>query len=170
MKVAILSDIHDQKQHLAKIIDQLQARNITEVIVLGDFCAPPTVRQLVESGLSFRCIYGNNDGDRARMVRVALESQGRVVFADDEFDSFEIDDRKVFITHYPGIAQPAAASGHYDAVFFGHNHQRSHEVLQNGCLLLNPGEVWGWMNGVVSYAVWDTQANTAEIIEVEKAA
>lgn len=74
MKIAIISDIHDHKANLNEVIRLAKERGVQEAIVLGDFCAPPTVRQLVDSGLRCRCIYGNNDGDRARMVTTARES------------------------------------------------------------------------------------------------
>lgn len=166
MKIAIISDIHDQKQHLDIVIQQLKDRSISQVIALGDYCAPPTVNQLVQSQLNCRCIFGNNDGDRARIKEVAASSDGRVTFSQQEFDHFEVEGRKVFITHYPDIANSVAPSGVYDAVFYGHDHQRYQEVLNNKTLLLNPGEIWGWLNGVVSYAIWDTDTNTAEIIQV----
>lgn len=169
MKIAILSDIHDQKQNLAIVISQIKTADISEAIVLGDFCAPPTVGQLVDSGLKLHCIFGNNDGDRARMKEVAAKASGRITFSQQEFDQFVIDDRKVFVTHYPEIAQPIAASGQFNAVFYGHDHQRHQETLENGTLLLNPGEVWGWLNGTISYAIWDTESNSAEIVAVGEA-
>ena len=168
MKIAILSDIHDQKANLELALSQIKEQGIQQALVLGDFCAPPTVLQLVQSELKCLCIFGNNDGDRARMKEIAATSNGRVAFSQQEFDEYEIEDKKVFVTHYPEIAKSVADSGGFDAVFYGHDHQRYLEVLQNGTLLLNPGEIWGWLNGVSSYAIWDTEINQADIIEVAK--
>ncbi len=148
------------------VLSQVKKQGIDQALVLGDFCAPPTVRQLVSSGLRCFCIYGNNDGDRGRMLKAALDSEGRVTFGDNEFDVYTFEDKKVFVTHYPQIAKDVAASGNYTAVFYGHDHQRFQETLKNGTLLLNPGEVWGWLTGVASYAVWDTETNQAEIVEI----
>lgn len=166
MKIAILSDIHDQKANLEKIINRLKEKEIAEAIVLGDYCAPPTVRTLVASGLRCRCIFGNNDGDAGQILEAAQSSEGRVTFSQGDFDQYEIDGQKVFVTHYPEIARPVAQSGQFNAVFYGHNHELFQEKLDNGCLLLNPGEVWGWLKGAISYAIWDTQTNTAEIINL----
>jgi len=165
MNIGIISDIHDQKENLEAVLSQLKQHEVEEILVLGDFCAPPTVKQLVESGLTCHCIFGNNDGDKSRILLTAQSSNGRVNFSSDDFDSIEIDRRKIFITHYPEIAHGIAASGLYDAVFYGHNHQAHQEIVGN-CLLLNPGEVWGWLHGKVSFAIWDTQANSAEIMYV----
>lgn len=52
----------------------------------------------------------------------------------------------------------------YQAVFSGHTHA-VHEERIGGCLWLNPGEVMGWQ-GRATCALYDTIANTAEIIEL----
>jgi predicted phosphodiesterase len=44
-------------------------------------------------------------------------------------------------------------------VFYGHNHKKNIENINN-CLLLNPGEVSAHKTKIASFAVYDTDNNT----------
>lgn len=159
MQVAVFSDIHDHEDNLYKAIKLVKERNIDFVLGLGDFCYPGITRIFVESHLRFNCVFGNNDGDKLRIYQESEKSEGRVVFADDDFDALTVDKKKVYITHYPAIARPVAKSGDYKAVFYGHDHQAFSQVLENGCLLSNPGELCGLKTGKASFGIWDTLKN-----------
>lgn len=82
------------------------------------------------------------------------------------FDTVEFDNRKIFLSHYPMLAMPMAKSGDFDAVFYGHNHLKHMEKVGD-CLVLNPGEIAAYKTGIASYAVYDTDTNSAEIFELE---
>ncbi len=72
--------------------------------------------------------------------------------------------RKIAANHYPHIARHLAESGHYDAVFYGHDHT-AHQEQIGETLLLNPGEVMGRF-GKSTFAWYDTETGQAEIVEV----
>lgn len=59
-----------------------------------------------------------------------------------------------------------AKSGEYDAVFYGHNHLKNKEKIGN-CLVVNPGEIGAYKTGIATFAVYDTEMNDADIIEIE---
>lgn len=61
-----------------------------------------------------------------------------------------------------------AKSGDYDAVFYGHDHIKNMEVVWD-CLLLNPWEVSAHKTHTATYAVYDTDSNTAEIHALKNA-
>ena len=164
MKIAIISDIHDRDENVKKVIEKIKELKITEVIALGDYCYPGIPRYFAKTGLKFRCIFGNNDGDRAGMMEDTMDSNGLVTFSRGEFDEYEIDGKKVFVTHYPQIAEAVVLSGKYNAVFYGHDHVSKVEKLKNNCLLLNPGEIAGTKTGKITFGIWDTSTNDGKVL------
>jgi putative phosphoesterase len=160
MKVAILSDIHDNIWKLETLLADLEA----EVLVFcGDFCAPFTLAQIAEGFAGpIHVVFGNNDGDKLFLARVA----GRFpqVTLHGEFAELEVGGRRLAVTHYPQIGQALAQGGMYDLVCHGHSHEQVIERVGE-TLRVNPGEVMGRF-GRSTYALYDTSAGQAEIVEV----
>ncbi|MBI3559058.1 YfcE family phosphodiesterase [Candidatus Gottesmanbacteria bacterium] len=167
MKIALISDIHDNEHNLREAIKVIKENNINEIIALGDYCYPGIIRYFISTGLKFRGIFGNNDGDRAGMMQDAMKNNGQVVLARGEFDEYEIDSSKIFVTHYPQIAEEMASSGKYNVVFYGHDHIFRSEKLANGCLIFNPGEISGLKTGAVSLGIWDSVSHEGSKIEIQ---
>ncbi len=160
MKIAILSDVHDNIWRLETLLAALEADLL---IFCGDFCAPFTLAQIAEGFAGpVHVVFGNNDGDKLLLARVA----GRFphVTLHGDFAELELDGRRVAITHYPEIGQALARGSVYDLVCHGHSHE--HVVEQAGrTLRVNPGEVMGRF-GLSTYALYDTTTGQAETIEV----
>ncbi len=151
MKVAILSDIHDHLHNLRAfepVLGEAEA-----LIFCGDFCAPFTLAALAELFRGpIHAVFGNNDGDQWLLSKVA--SRFEHVRLEGPFARLELGGRKIFVVHYPEIAEDVGASGRYALVCFGHNHQATAKKLGQ-TLLLNPGEVMGRF-GISSIALYDT--------------
>ena len=161
MRIAILSDIHDNIWKLDEVLKQLEG--VDALIFCGDFCAPFTLAAIAEGFPGpVHVVFGNNDGDKWLLTRVA-DKAGNVTLH-GAFAALELGDRKIAVTHYPEIAEGMAASGLYDLVCYGHNHTRKIERV-GATLKVNPGEVMGRF-GVSSYAVYDTETGGAEIVEL----
>jgi len=161
MKIAILSDTHDNIWKLDEVLKQLDGTDA--LLFCGDFCAPFTLAAIAEGFPGpVHVVFGNNDGDKWLLTKVANRA-GNVTLH-GAFASIELGGRKIALTHYPEIAAGIAASRLYDLVCCGHDHTRGIEHVGH-CLKLNPGEVMGRF-GVSSYAVYDTETGEAEIVEV----
>ena len=162
MRIAILSDTHDNIWVLAQLLAGLQADTL---LFCGDFCAPFTLAQIAEG---FRgpvhVVFGNNDGDKLLMSQVA--SRFSHVTLHGDLAELELDGRKVVVSHYPQIGRALAKSGAYDLVCYGHNHERAVEQVGT-TVLVNPGEVMGRF-GRSTYAVYDTATGQAAIVEVTR--
>ena len=163
MLVGVLSDIHDNLENLDKALAIFNARGIKQVVFCGDFCSPIPSRVLGEYDGEVHCVFGNGDGDRFAMGRFSKELDNNLVLH-GEHAELDFDGVKVAVTHYPFYAQALARTGDYQAVFSGHTHEQHQETIGD-CLWLNPGEVLGW-KGQATCAVYNTQANTAEIIKL----
>lgn len=161
MRVAILSDIHDNIWKLADVLTQTSEGDT--LVFCGDFCAPFTLTQIAE-GFSgpVHVVWGNNDGDKWLLTRNA-NAAGNVTLH-GEMAELELGGRIIAVNHYPHIARPLAESGDYDAVFYGHDHTARVERIGDA-LLVNPGEVMGRL-GKSTFAWYDTETGEVEIVEV----
>jgi putative phosphoesterase len=160
MRIAILSDIHDNIWRLETLLAALEAEAL---IFCGDFCAPFTLAQIAEGFAGqVHVVFGNNDGDQF-LLRQVSDNFGHVTLHGD-FAELEFEGRSVAVTHYPQIGKALARGGVYDLVCHGHSHERLVE-REDKTLRVNPGEVMGRF-GLSTFAMYDTDAGEAEIVEV----
>jgi putative phosphoesterase len=139
MRIAVLSDIHDNVWRLASALEAVRGADV--LICAGDLCSPFVVHQL---GRGFQgpihIVFGNNDGDLYRIANNARRYNH--IHLHGEFFRGEFEGRRVAANHYDQIARAVAASGEFDVVCFGHNHV--YEVSRIGrTLALNPGAIMG---------------------------
>jgi putative phosphoesterase len=162
MIVAILSDSHDNVWKLDAAMPHLRRAEV--VIHCGDLCSPFTLRMLADGveGRPVHVVWGNNDGDKFLMTRVAGQFPNAVLNGD--FAELALGGTAVAVNHYPEIAHGLALSGKYQIVCYGHNHTPREERVE-GCLLLNPGEVAG-IQGRSTIALADTSDLSIEWVEL----
>jgi putative phosphoesterase len=85
-------------------------------------------------------IFGNNDGERVGLTR-RLSEIGQVQV---QPLFLELAGCRIAMVHEPEPVEAFARSGLYDLVIYGHTHQRELRTVDE-CLVLNPGEVCGWL-------------------------
>ena len=169
MKIAILSDVHDNAHNLVLTLEKINERSdIEKIYFLGDFCGAAIANLFCSSTTPVYAIWGNNDGDKCMITKFACNPDNNLEVGFDTYDIVEVDGRKIFLTHFPLLAKPMARSGDFDAVFYGHNHLKYKDTI-NDCLLMNPGEIGGYKTGTCTFAIYDTTTNDAEIISVDSA-
>jgi hypothetical protein len=170
MRLAILSDIHDNVWKLAGALDG--ARRADAMICCGDLCSPFIVHQL---GRGFagpiHIVFGNNDGDLFRIT--ANAAQYPHIRIHGEMMRGEFGGRRIAANHYDNIARAIAASGEYDVVCYGHNHV--YDASRAGrTLSINPGAVMGATfaadgsrtDVASTFVVYDTQTDQVQRCEV----
>lgn len=162
MRIAVLSDSHDHLDKLALAVRAASER--AEVLLFcGDFCAPFSLHVIAEGFAGpIHAVFGNNDGDRFLLARIA--NGFPQVALHGEIAKLELGSLRIALNHYPEIAEDLAASGRYDAVFYGHNHRHKIERLGD-CDLVNPGEIMG-RYGRSTFVIYDTESRAVETVEV----
>jgi putative phosphoesterase len=168
MKIAVLSDIHDNIWNLEKVLRRLKKKKISIAILCGDYCAPTTFRMATEKLKKAYCVWGNVGGEKFRITQQIYKNNISHVHLLGELGEIEIGGRKLVVNHYPDIGERLAQSGKYDAVFHGHTHVARNEKVGK-TLLINPGPVCGFKNNKevpASYAIYDTKTNSGRIIEI----
>ena len=166
MKIAIISDVHGNFHNLILFLKQIKHHKIEKIIFLGDFVNNGIAKILAKSEVPVIAIWGNNDGDKVAITKTSLNEGSNLTIGFDTYDFLEIDNRKIFITHYTLLAKPMAKSGDFDAVFYGHDHKKNLDKINN-CIIVNPGEISAHKTGIASFAIYNTKNNTAEIIDIE---
>ena len=80
----------------------------------------------------------------------------------------EFDGKRVIASHMPNqeTVDAIASSGKFDIVLFGHTHALLNKKYDNGVLVVNPGELCGYLTGRSTFAIIDTNKMEAEIIDL----
>jgi len=88
MKIAILSDIHDNIWKLEEVLEGLGEAQ--ELIFCGDFCAPFSLGMLAEGFRGpIHVVFGNNDGDKLLLSQVAAKAGNVTLHANSPNWSWE---------------------------------------------------------------------------------
>ncbi|WP_438424768.1 metallophosphoesterase [Aquimarina macrocephali] len=166
MKIAIISDIHENFHNLILALEEIERQNCKHILCLGDLMNAGIAKVLSCSTIPVFTIWGNNDGEKVEITKVAHYQNSNLSVSLNTYDFLEIDNRKIFISHYDDLAIPMATSRLYDAVFFGHTHISSIQK-ENETWIVNPGEISAHKTGIASLAIYDTDTNDVKILELE---
>ena len=168
MKLAVISDTHDHKDNILKAVSVINERKVDVLIHCGDYIAPFVKRWF--DGLNdnvkanFFGVFGNNDGERVFLLKVLGQICDIVGMEINKI----FDGKKVFAAHMPTpkTIEALANSGKFDIILTGHTHNLVNKKHDNGVLVVNPGEVCGYLTGKATFAIVDTVKMEAEIIEL----
>ncbi|MFA6973647.1 MAG: metallophosphoesterase family protein [Parcubacteria group bacterium] len=190
MKIAIISDIHNNEVNLKKVLDYLRREKIATIICCGDLASQETLDFLNDnfSGV-IHYTFGNMDNDqltsftchpeRSReLIHGEVEGSNSIRFLDKlgttcvykntvvykNFGETEIAGKQIAFVHYPEVAKKLCAVGKYAFVFYGHTHKPWEETIGD-CKMLNPGNVAGELF-LPTFAVWETKDDKFELIRI----
>ncbi|HMF33145.1 MAG TPA: metallophosphoesterase [Candidatus Lokiarchaeia archaeon] len=164
MKIGILSDSHDNLPAMEKVVALFNKESVDHVIHCGDVVAPFTYRVFEQLQAKITAVFGNNDGEILGL-KETFAKFGEISKPPKEI---ELDGKWILIDHFftDRHLEALAASDQYFAILFGHTHQIVNKHIGN-TIILNPGEVCGYLTGRCTCAILDTEAGTAEIREIE---
>lgn len=156
MKIAVISDIHDNVWKLEAALTKIRELKLEALICCGDLCSPFIVGLMKNSFPGpIHTVFGNNDADLYRITQQAVtdkvmfygELAELVVQNDSLVPSNKADPaipgKRIAVNHFNYLARPMAASGKYDTVLYGHNHQHRHERFGQ-IDVINPGTIMGY--------------------------
>jgi hypothetical protein len=153
MKIGVIADTHDDVTKTEKAVRLFKEYGAETVIHCGDWISPFIVKKFKD--LKVVGLLGNNDGDVLKISSILAENGSQLY---GRFAS--LDEYKVCAVHgeYPEMIEALGKSGMYDAVFFGHSHEKA-EKRVNGTYLLNPG--------TDSIVIWDTAEKKYEFLSLK---
>lgn len=164
MIVGLIADTHDRLQMVDKAIKKLNEMKVELVLHAGDYIAPFVIPRFKELKATLIGVFGNNDGDhellKKKFSELSLEMRGN--FAELNVDGLKI---ALLHGHEEELLKALVNSEGFDVVVHGHTHKA--EVYRKGkTLVVNPGEVCGYLSGKSTIALLDTDKREAEIIEL----
>lgn len=163
MRIGLMSDTHDRIPAIDALLRQMVAKEITFVLHAGDFCAPFSLKPFQDHGVAMAGIFGRNDGDPEGLRAAAAGAMGLELFESPH--AMKVGEQKVLVVHDLADAVERSVLAH-GIVVHGHTHEQGIET-RGSTLLVNPGEACGWLYGVPSAAILDTETKSVEFIRLE---
>lgn len=138
------------------------------MLFAGDFMSPGGVKILEEFDGLVHFVLGNNDGELVGLTRLLDASKNITLHYKFGQSTLKetIGGLTFYMSHYPDFAKNASLSGNYQVCVYGHDHIYNEETLDNGTILLNPGELQGYKTGIATCMIFNTETMIAEKIEL----
>ncbi len=162
MKIAIISDIHDNLMNLKKFLSLCQTQRIEVIICCGDIANSETLKYLA-----------NNFSGNIYLIKGNAE-----IYQEEEIDKyknikyfgkygrFELADKTIGFCHEPDFIDNIMSLGDCDVIFHGHTHKPWTEE-KKGVKIYNPGTLGGVFQKA-TFAVWETNEKEFELKILER--
>lgn len=161
MKIGILADSHDNLPKIRAAMELFTREGVGLILHAGDFVAPFAVRAMHSAPCRVVAVFGNNDGERIGLAK-AFEPIGEV---HPRIALVEAGGRRIGVVHQDELVAPIAAGSALHVLVYGHTHQL--DIHREGqTLVVNPGEVGGWLTGRCTVVTLDTDSLETQVWEV----
>ena len=165
MLIGVISDTHDNLPMIEKAIEKLNEENVALVLHAGDYVSPFVIPKFKALNAKLIGVFGNNDGDHEFLKKrfsecPNCEIRGR--FAEIDAEGF-----KIALLHgdEADLLEALINCEGFDAVVCGHVHAT--DLRRKGkTLIVNSGEVCGYLTGKCTLALLDTEKREAKVIEI----
>lgn len=170
MRIAIISDVHNNTTNLKKVLAFCTQNEIKTLICCGDLASDETL-DFLNDNFSGEIYYTFGNMDNDQMQKHKLEKTYKHIQTFNNFGEIKIENKNIAFVHYPREAKKLAASGKYGFVFYGHTHKpwvsyaKASEDQDRKCTMLNPGNVAGEIYPP-TFAVWNTDDDKFELIRI----
>ena len=165
MLIGIVSDTHDRLPLIGEAVKRLNEEGVGLVLHAGDYVAPFVIPLLKALKAPLIGVFGNNDGEktllRKRFMDVGLQLRER-------FAEVKVDGLKIALLHgeEEELLQSLINTESYDVIAYGHTHEAK-TYRKGKTVVINPGEVCGYLTGKPTIAIFDTQTLDVKIILLE---
>jgi len=170
--VGIMSDTHDHLPLVDKAVKKFIDEKVDLVLHAGDYISPFVIPHFKLFKGKFIGVFGNNDGDhevlKMRFAEFGLEIRGY-------FAEVNIDGLRIALLHGgdpggpPGpseLLKSLISAECYDVIIHGHVHDAK-AYKKGKTLIINPGEVCGYLTEKPSVAVLNTKTMDVKIVPLE---
>jgi putative phosphoesterase len=147
-----------------KTIKKLNDEGVGLVLHAGDYVAPFVIPKFKELKAKLIGVFGNNDGDRELLKKRFNENNFDLR---GNFAEVIVDNLRIALLHgsEEELLKALINSESFNIIVHGHTHKA--EVYRKGkTLIINPGEVCGYLTGKSTVAILDTKSREAKIIQL----
>lgn len=165
MLIGLMSDTHDNLPQIEKAVKYFNNAKVGLVLHAGDFCSPFTIDKIKALNCKFIAVFGNNDGDHEFLKRRFDETTNCEVH--ERFALVEFDGHKIGLLHgdEPELLFALIGGQYFEVIVHGHSHNRGIEK-RGKTVLINPGEVCGYLTGKSTIATFNTDNDEAKLIDL----
>ncbi|RLE42148.1 hypothetical protein DRJ48_04135 [Candidatus Woesearchaeota archaeon] len=164
MLIGVISDTHDNVEATQKAIKLFNQKRVGLVVHCGDLVSPFLTKFFTELNCRVIAVFGNNEGDKFRLLKLQNKIEYQGVCAE-----LNLDGKRVVVYHGDSkiLLNALLKSQIYDVVFSGHDHNA--RITKEGkTLYVNPGTLSGFPPGTKpTVAIYNTETNQAEIQALE---
>lgn len=164
MIVGLIADTHDRLPLIDKSVKRLNQEKVDLVLHAGDYIAGFSVQHLQPLKAPLIGIFGNNDGDhdllRKKFKALGAELRGR-------FAEVIVDGLRIAMLHgeEEELLNSLINAESHDFIVHGHTHEA--KIYRKGkTLVVNPGEVCGYVSGKSTIAILNTETLDVKIIQL----
>ena len=163
MIIGAMSDTHDRLDAVNRAISFFNSKEVTDILHAGDLVSPFVVPLFSKLNAELHFVWGNNEGDHD-FVKVRFADIGVRPLGD--FAELQLGGKKIALLHgiHQAIVDSLIQSGGYDLVVRGHSHKA--EIAEGETLVVNPGEVCGYLTGRQTVALIDLEEMHGQIVEL----
>ncbi|MFQ5999334.1 MAG: metallophosphoesterase [Candidatus Bathyarchaeia archaeon] len=164
MIVGIIADTHDRLPLLDKAVKRLNEEKVELVLHAGDYVAPFVVPHFKPLKANLIGVFGNNDGDqellKKRFTKLGVEIRGK-------FAEVKVEGLRVAVLHGDEVEllRSLIDVESHDVIVHGHTHEAK-TYRKGKTLVINPGEVCGYLGEKSTIAILNTQTLEVKIIQL----
>jgi putative phosphoesterase len=165
MLIGVISDTHDNLPMIEKAVKKLNEENVALILHAGDYVSPFVIPKFKALNAKLIGVFGNNDGDHEFLKKRFSETENCEIHG--RFAEIDAEGFKIALLHgdETELLNALINCEYFDAVITGHAH--SLDVRKKGkTLVVNPGEVCGYLSGKSTMALLDTEKREARLIEI----
>jgi putative phosphoesterase len=161
MRLGLISDTHDNVPMIKAVIRCLNRLEVSLVLHAGDYISPFTSKPYSELRAKMIGVLGNNCAERERLREVYAAVGKEIV---GSFAEAEVVGKRIALLHGHDdvLLRSLITHGCYDVVVHGHDHKVKVEKC-GSTLVINPGEVCGYISGRSSFGILDTDRLDVDI-------
>ena len=163
--MGLISDTHDQLSMIDKAIRVFNNENVELVLHAGDYVSPFVIPRFRALKSRLIGVFGNNDGDHEFLKRKFSEDNHLEIRG--SFAKLVLDGVKIALLHgnEEELLNALIDTEGFDIVVHGHSHEA--DIHRKGkSLIVNPGELCGYLTGRSTIGLLDTEKLEAKIVQL----
>jgi uncharacterized protein len=166
MLIGAISDSHDNLPQIEKAVKILNEQKVGLVMHAGDYVAGFVIPKFKALNCQLIGVFGNNDGDHELLKKRFSETTNCTIH--DRFTQITVEGYRIALLHGQETELMSAIinGGYFNAIIHGHSHNLGIE-RKGKTLVINPGELCGYLTGKSTLALLDTLKHEAKIVEVK---
>jgi len=150
---------------IERAVSRLNLEKVALVLHAGDYVAPFVIQKFKALNCKLIGVFGNNDGDHELLRKRFSETENCTIrgrFAEINAEGFLI---ALLHGDETELLNAVATHGGFNAVVHGHSHANV-SMNMGKTLVINPGEVCGYLTGKSTLALLDTSRREAKIVNL----